>query len=208
MFDDLSFPYITSLPFQMISSNLLLRLTHLKYLLPYTSLTVICLQGRISKSSVSNWFTVVQFCITLQHNKNSFIKFCRKLYVIWSIKCKRDIIGKRKCGFRRGKNRVCTKLLNFQKWDRVGTVAYRGIFLGGLNKFSWGQRADRTGIWGRYPSSQMFLQFSHEWNRILIRFLRMYNLSNWEFGSALSKLRNFCIGRLGGPLVWSGQVVT
>ena len=31
------------------------------------------------------------------------------------------------------------------------SVAYPGIFFreGGFNKFSWGQRADRTGIWGR-----------------------------------------------------------
>jgi hypothetical protein len=27
---------------------------------------------------------------------------------------------------------------------------------GGVNKFSWGQRADRTGIWGRWHASQGF----------------------------------------------------
>jgi hypothetical protein len=27
---------------------------------------------------------------------------------------------------------------------------------GGFNKFSWGQRAERTGIWGRWPPSQGF----------------------------------------------------
>jgi hypothetical protein len=41
-------------------------------------------------------------------------------------------------------------------------VAYQGVFSGGFSKF-----------------------------RILIRWLRMYFPRNWEFGSALSKLRNF-----------------
>ena len=31
-------------------------------------------------------------------------------------------------------------------------MAYPGIFFrGGFNKFSWGQRTERTGIWGRSP---------------------------------------------------------
>jgi hypothetical protein len=30
------------------------------------------------------------------------------------------------------------------------------FFGGGFNKFSWGQRAERTGIWGRQPPSQGF----------------------------------------------------
>jgi hypothetical protein len=72
-------------------------------------------------------------------------------------------------------------------------VAYLGIlFGGGFNKFSCGQRADRTGIWGRWPSSQWFrsiLLMSE--TRIVIRLLRMYFPRNWKFGSALSKLRNF-----------------
>jgi hypothetical protein len=35
MFDDLHFPYFASLHFQMISSTLLLPLTHLNYCFPY-----------------------------------------------------------------------------------------------------------------------------------------------------------------------------
>ena len=35
------------------------------------------------------------------------------------------------------------------KRKRCQTVAYPGIFFGGgFNKFSWGQRTERTGIWG------------------------------------------------------------
>jgi len=34
--------------------------------------------------------------------------------------------------------------------ESSGSVAYPEIFFeGGFNKFSWGQRADRMGIWGR-----------------------------------------------------------
>jgi hypothetical protein len=33
---------------------------------------------------------------------------------------------------------------------------YARIFFGGFNKFSSGQRAERTGIWGRQPPSQGF----------------------------------------------------
>jgi len=34
--------------------------------------------------------------------------------------------------------------------NKTDAVAYPGIFFGGrgFNKFSWGQRAERTGIWG------------------------------------------------------------
>jgi hypothetical protein len=48
------------------------------------------------------------------------------------------------------------------------------------------QGAEKTGIWGRVPPN---LQMREP--RILIRLLRMYIPRNWEFGSALSKLRNF-----------------
>jgi len=40
---------------------------------------------------------------------------------------------------------------------QLGPVAYPGIFFGGgFNKFIWGQRSERTGIWGRWPLSQGF----------------------------------------------------
>jgi hypothetical protein len=35
-------------------------------------------------------------------------------------------------------------------------VPHPGIFSGGFNKFSWEQRSEGTGIWGRYPPSQVF----------------------------------------------------
>jgi hypothetical protein len=73
-------------------------------------------------------------------------------------------------------------------------VGKPGIFFGEgwFGKFSWGQRAERTGIWGQEPPSLGFalnLQISE--TRILIRLLRMYFQLNWEFGSALSKFWNF-----------------
>jgi len=33
--------------------------------------------------------------------------------------------------------------------DLLESVAYPGILFGEFNKFSWGQRTERTGIWGR-----------------------------------------------------------
>ena len=42
---------------------------------------------------------------------------------------------------------VCSHNRPYCFW---GSVAYPGIwFGGGFNKFSWGQRTERTGIWGR-----------------------------------------------------------
>ena len=35
------------------------------------------------------------------------------------------------------------------KFPTTQPVAYPGILFGGFNKFSWGQRTERTGIWGR-----------------------------------------------------------
>jgi hypothetical protein len=45
------------------------------------------------------------------------------------------------------------------------SMAYPGIlFGGGFNKFSWGQRAERTGIWERYPLVRVSAHFANEWN--------------------------------------------
>jgi hypothetical protein len=89
-------------------------------------------------------------------------------------------------------------------------VAYPGIFFrmgggggvyarnffsgrGGFNKFSWGQRAERTPGWGRQPPTQGFHSFS-KWMKPVF-WLGCYGCTyiprNWEFGSALAKLRNF-----------------
>jgi hypothetical protein len=68
------------------------------------------------------------------------------------------------------------------------SVAYPGIL---FNKFSWGQNAERKGVWGRYPLVRGPLSLQMSETRILSRLLRMYFPRNWEFGSVLSKLRNF-----------------
>jgi hypothetical protein len=47
------------------------------------------------------------------------------------------------------------------------------------------------GSGGGSPPVRGSTQFANEWNRIVIRLLRMYIPWNWEFGSALAKLRNF-----------------
>jgi hypothetical protein len=44
---------------------------------------------------------------------------------------------------------------------------------------------------GGRPLVRGSAQFANEWNRILVRLLRMYSPRNWEIGSALSKLRIF-----------------
>jgi hypothetical protein len=50
-----------------------------------------------------------------------------------------------------------TKTTGILHEDQCKSVAYQRIFFGaGFNKFSWGQRAERTGIWGRQPPSQGF----------------------------------------------------
>jgi hypothetical protein len=81
-----------------------------------------------------------------------------------------------------------------------GEGLHQEFCFGGFNKFSWGQRAERTGIWGRWPPSQGFHSICKmSETRILIRLLRMYFPENWEFCSALSKLRNFGGGGGGEP---------
>jgi hypothetical protein len=57
---------------------------------------------------------------------------------------------------------------------------------GVFNKFSWEERAERAGSGGGKTC-------------ILIRLLWMYFIRNWEFGSALSKLRNFVGGEVWMP---------
>jgi hypothetical protein len=73
------------------------------------------------------------------------------------------------------------------------SVAYPGIFSSEreFNKFSWGQRAERTGSGDGSPLVKGSAVFANEWNPILIRLLRMYFPQNWEFGSTVSKFRNF-----------------
>jgi hypothetical protein len=56
---------------------------------------------------------------------------------------------------------------------------------GGLNKFSYGD----LGVVAPWSGFPLKLQMSE--TRILIRLLRMFFLRNWEFGSVLSKVRNF-----------------
>jgi hypothetical protein len=48
----------------------------------------------------------------------------------------------------------CNKT-NYESEDTSG-VPRNFVRGGGFNKFSWGQRTERTGIWGRYPPSQGF----------------------------------------------------
>jgi hypothetical protein len=38
----------------------------------------------------------------------------------------------------------------------LGSGISRNFVCGGFNKFSWGQRTERTGIWGQWPPSQGF----------------------------------------------------
>jgi hypothetical protein len=62
-------------------------------------------------------------------------------------------------------------------------VAYPGIFSGGDSTNSVEKSGQRER--GSGGGSE---------NRILIRLLRIYFPRNWEFVSALSKLRNFGVG--------------
>jgi hypothetical protein len=70
MFDDLPFPYIASLPFQMISSNLLLPLNHLNYTLPYmyVGLPVKC--PLFSSDGNETWITWKDFQEILKFHEN------------------------------------------------------------------------------------------------------------------------------------------
>jgi hypothetical protein len=53
-----------------------------------------------------------------------------------------------------------TRRLCGSRWEkRAGSDQWRSqefIFRGWFNKFSWGQRAERAGIWGKQPPSQGF----------------------------------------------------
>jgi hypothetical protein len=48
---------------------------------------------------------------------------------------------------------------NFFRWGYA-----RNFFRGVFNKFSWGQRAERMGIWGGSPLVRGSTQFANEWN--------------------------------------------
>jgi hypothetical protein len=71
----------------------------------------------------------------------------------------------------------------------------RNFFSGGVQQIQLRTEGRENGDLGAVRSST---QFANEWNRILIRLLRMYIPRNSEFGSALSKRRNF--GGLGRGL--------
>jgi hypothetical protein len=72
------------------------------------------------------------------------------------------------------------------------SVAYPGFFSVGFNKFSWGQTAERVrGSGGGSPLVRVSAQFANDWSPYLITLLWIYFPRNWEFGSALSKLRSF-----------------
>jgi hypothetical protein len=71
-------------------------------------------------------------------------------------------------------------------------VAYPWIFFRGFQQFDLRTEGRENGDQGAvalYSGLQLNLQMSK--THILIRFLRMYFPRSWEFGSALSKLRNF-----------------
>jgi hypothetical protein len=83
--------------------------------------------------------------------------------------------------------------MNHGRWRcQRGPVAYPGILFveGGLTN-----SAERTESRENGDGVPLTLQMSE--TRILIRLLRIYFPRNWEFGSALLKLRNF-----GTSLVW------
>jgi len=72
-----------------------------------------------------------------------------KLQIEIKLGCWRKVLGNREA--------VClycliTEIPSVSRLERLHpkAVAYPGILFGGeLKKFSWGQRTDRTGIWGR-----------------------------------------------------------
>jgi hypothetical protein len=66
------------------------------------------------------------------------------------------------------------------------------VWGGGFNKFSnWGQRAERTGIWGQQPPSQGFHTIC-KWVKPVF-LLGCYGCicHGWKFSSVSLKLRNF-----------------
>jgi hypothetical protein len=73
------------------------------------------------------------------------------------------------------------------------TVTYPGFFRGGcvqqIQLRTEGRENGDLGAVAPYLGVPFNLQMSE--TCILIRLLRMYFPRNWEFGSALSKLRNF-----------------
>ena len=58
-----------------------------------------------------------------------------------------------RCQLNRKHGGHCCQTITYElSWNRRGAVAYPGILFGGeglVNKFSWGQRTERTEIWGR-----------------------------------------------------------
>jgi hypothetical protein len=78
-------------------------------------------------------------------------------------------------------------------------VAYPVLLFGGsTNSFEdKGQRV--RGSAGRSPYSEVPLNLQMSETRILIKLLRMCYPLNWEFGSALSKLRNVGVGGFEPP---------
>jgi hypothetical protein len=92
-------------------------------------------------------------------------------------------------------------------------VAYTGIlFGGGGSKIRVRTEGRENGDLGAAaPKSGVPLNLQMSETRILIRSLRMYFPRNWEFGSALSKLRNFGKGGWGvglNPLNHLGTPLT
>jgi hypothetical protein len=74
------------------------------------------------------------------------------------------------------------------------TVAYPGILFrkGGCQQIQLRTEGKENGDLGAVPPlSGVLLNLQMSEIRILIRLLRVYFPRNWEFGSALSKLRNF-----------------
>jgi hypothetical protein len=78
------------------------------------------------------------------------------------------------------------------------SVAYPGILIGWgggkFNKFS-SHRAENGDQGAVIPKSGVPLTLQMSETHILIRMLWMYFPRNWEFGPALSKLRNFGAGK-------------
>jgi hypothetical protein len=79
-------------------------------------------------------------------------------------------------------------------------VAYPGTFrVRGFNKFSWGQRAERTGIWGRQPPSQGFRSIC-KWVKPVF-WLGCYGCIFHGTGNSAQLCQNFGITGEGG--VWT-----
>jgi hypothetical protein len=83
-------------------------------------------------------------------------------------------------------------------------VSRNFVRVGGVRQIQLKSEGREIGDLGAVaPTVRGSTQFANEWHRIVMRLLWMYIPRNWEFGSALAKLRNF--GRAGGGGCWTHQ---